>query len=61
MNVLWLYDAEGMILKSGYVEWYQKPITIPVDGTVAYATLRFMAGPYGDPAPEEIVWWIKER
>ena len=55
-----LYDAEGMILKSGYVEWYQKPITIPVDGTVAYATLRFKAGPYGDPAPEAIVWWIKE-
>ena len=55
-----LYDAEGMILKSGYVEWYQKPITIPVDGTVAYAMLRFKAGPYGDPSPEEIVWWIKE-
>jgi len=55
-----LYDAQSKIVKTGYVEWHQKTIAVPVDGAVAYATLRFKAGPYGDPAPEEIVWWIKE-
>ncbi|UCH70689.1 MAG: hypothetical protein JSV29_01510 [Candidatus Bathyarchaeota archaeon] len=54
-----LYDENNNIIKSGYVEWFEKTM-LANDGEVAYATLRFVAGPYGDPAPEEIVWWIKE-
>jgi len=55
-----LYDSKNKILKTGYIEWYEKPAQTTVATTVAYATLRFIAGPYGDPAPEEIVWWVKE-
>lgn len=58
-----VYDSSkaGNIIKSGCVSWSARTITISVDDEVAYVTLRFKAGPYGDRASEEIVWWIKEN
>ncbi len=55
-----LYDEDNNVIKSGHVEWDQKTITTDCS-TVAYVTLRFKAGPYGDPKPEEIAWWVSNK
>jgi len=42
-------NSKRVLIKSGYVKWYEKQFSIIVDKNVKYVTLSFLSGPYGNP------------
>jgi len=55
-----LYDKNKNILISGYVQWYEKTVSLEMSQRVAYAVLSFMSGPYGNPNARMYVTVITE-
>jgi len=55
-----LYHNKKDMIASGFVQWYEKPAYTTVTKDVAYATLSFTAGPYGNPNARMYVYIVKE-